>query len=165
MLPMSTFHTGPREDPVCVSFQEETAWSESLCVQMPAERTLPSVWVPHSVPPKSATRGTSGSSQHISYPNIVPPQVSSSFSSRAVYRAFTQRSAPSPSPLGSQTSRETDSTGQEERPRPLESPLLQLLLGSRPLAAAVTWGTDASLAQQDSRLTHAPKSKGCVVRS
>lgn len=58
MPPISTFHTGLREDPVCVSFQEETAWSESLCVQMPAERTLPLVvWVPHSVPPQVSNTG------------------------------------------------------------------------------------------------------------
>lgn len=115
-------------------------------------------------PAKSATQGRGGSSQHISYPKTIPPQVSSSFSSRAVYEAFTQHPVPSPSPLGSQKSRQTDSK-EQEKPRPSESPLLQLLLGSRPLAAAVTWGTDASLAQPDSRLTHAPESKGCVVRS
>lgn len=118
-----------------------------------------------SPPTKSATPGTSGSSQHISYPKIIPPQVSSSFSPRAVYQVFTQHSVPSPSPLGSQKSRQMESKEQEERPCPLGSPLLQLLLGSRPLAAAVTWGTDASLVQPDSRLTHAPKSKGCAVRS
>lgn len=44
----------------------------------------------------------------------------------------------------------------------LHSPSLQLLLRSRPPTAALTQGTDV---QQDSRLTHFPKSNGCVVRN
>lgn len=99
------FTQGCAKTPYVCHFKKRLLGQRACACRCQAEHTSHQ-WCGSPIPPhpQVSNTGRSGSSQHTSYPKIIPLQVSSSFSSRAVCQAFTQHSVPSPS-LDSQKSR------------------------------------------------------------